>query len=57
MMIEKILRSLNMLSADEQNLITELYFEGKSERQLSVEIGIHYMTLHNPYSEDKGREL
>ncbi len=45
--IEKMFRSLKMLSAEDQNLITELYFKGKSERQLSAETGIHYMTLHN----------
>lgn len=46
-MIEKMLACLKMLSPEEQELITEIFFKGKSERQLSVETGIHYMTIHD----------
>ncbi len=46
-MIEKMLNCLKMLNKEEQELIIELYFKYKSERQLSAETGIHYMTIHN----------
>jgi len=36
-----------MLSEEEQELITELYFMDKSEHQLSKETGIPRMTLHD----------
>ena len=47
MMIEKMLACLKLLSREEQELIAELFFNGKSERQLSAESGIHPMTIHN----------
>ena len=46
-MIEKMLACLKLLSREEQELIAELFFNGKSERQLSAESGIHPMTIHN----------
>lgn len=46
-MIEKTLACLKLLSREEQELIAELFFNGKSERQLSAESGIHRMTIHN----------
>lgn len=46
-MIEKMLTCLRLLIPEEQGLITELFFKGKSERQLSAETGIHYMTIHD----------
>jgi len=46
-MIEKMLSSLKMLSSEDQDLIAELFFEGKSEHQVSTEIGIPRMTIHN----------
>ena len=46
-MIEKMLSSLKMLSSEEQALIAELFFEGKSEHQLSRETGIAQKTIHN----------
>lgn len=46
-MIEKMLNGLKLLTLEEQDLIKELFFRGKSERQLSEETGIHYMTIHN----------
>ena len=47
MMIEKMLKCLKLLSPEEQELISELFFKGKSERQLSSETGIPYMTIHD----------
>lgn len=46
-MIEKMLTCLKQLAPEEQKLITELFFKGKSERQLSGETGIPYMTIHD----------
>jgi RNA polymerase sigma factor (sigma-70 family) len=46
-MIEKMLACLKQLTPEEQELITELFFKGKSERQLSAETGTHPMTIHN----------
>ena len=46
-MIEKMLNSLKLLTQEEQDLIEELFFTGKSERQVSAETGIPYMTIHD----------
>lgn len=46
-MIEKMLTCLQLLTSEEQELISELFFKGKSERQLSSETGIPYMTIHD----------
>ncbi len=46
-MIEKMLKCLKLLDYKEQKLIKELYFKEKSEYQLSKEIGIPRMTLHD----------
>jgi DNA-directed RNA polymerase specialized sigma24 family protein len=46
-MIEKMLAYLKRLTPKEQELITELFFRSKSERQLSAETGIPYMTIHD----------
>jgi DNA-directed RNA polymerase specialized sigma24 family protein len=46
-MIEKMLTCLKQLSTEEQKLIAALFFKGKSERQLSAETGIHFMTIHD----------
>ncbi len=46
-MIEKMLDSLKLLAPEEQNLIGEMFFKGKSERQVSTETGIPYMTIHD----------
>ncbi len=46
-MIEKMLTCLKLLSTEEQELITELFFKDKSERQLSAETGVHFMTIHD----------
>ncbi len=46
-MIEKMLVGLKQLTLEEQELITELFFKGKSEHQLSAETGIPRMTLHD----------
>lgn len=47
MMIEKMLTCLKQLTQEEQELITELFFKSKSERQLAAETGIHFMTIHD----------
>lgn len=46
-MLEKIRNCLALLAPEEQNLITELFFKDKSERKLSRETGIPYMTIHD----------
>lgn len=46
-MIEKMLDCLKQLTPEEQELITELFFKGKSERRLSAETGIPFMTIHD----------
>ncbi|MSS11810.1 sigma-70 family RNA polymerase sigma factor [Clostridium sp. WB02_MRS01] len=47
LLIEKMLSSLKLLTPQEQELISELFFIGKSEHQLSAETGIPRMTIHN----------
>ena len=46
-MIEKMLICLKQLSTEEQELITALFFKGKSEHQVSREIGIAQRTIHD----------
>jgi RNA polymerase sigma factor (sigma-70 family) len=46
-LIEKMLSSLKFLTPQEQELITELFFKDKSERQLAAELGIPRMTIHD----------
>jgi DNA-directed RNA polymerase specialized sigma24 family protein len=46
-MIEKMLDRLKLLASEEQDLIEKLFFKGKSERQVSTETGIPYMTIHD----------
>lgn len=46
-MIEKMLTCLKLLTLEEQELITQLFFKNKSEHQLSRETGIPRMTLHD----------
>lgn len=46
-MIEKMLDCIKQLTPNEQELITELFFKDKSERRLSMETGIPYMTIHD----------
>ena len=47
LLIEKMLSSLKLLMPQEQELISELFFVGKSEHQLAAETGIPRMTIHN----------
>lgn len=46
-MLEKMQACLEILAPEEQELIAELYFKEKSERQVSREKGIPYMTIHD----------
>lgn len=46
-MIEKMLDCIKQLTPNEQELINELFFRDKSERRLSAETGIPYMTIHD----------
>lgn len=46
-MIEKMLACLKQLTQEEQGLITDLFFKGKSEHQLSRETGIAQRTIHD----------
>lgn len=47
LMAEKLHRCLAQLAKDEQELIYALYFQNKSEHQLSRETGIAQKTIHN----------
>ncbi|ACV62385.1 RNA polymerase, sigma-24 subunit, ECF subfamily [Desulfofarcimen acetoxidans DSM 771] len=47
MLLVKLRQCLKMLNEPEKRLIIELYLRGKSERQLSKEIGIPPMTIHD----------
>ncbi|WP_041272558.1 hypothetical protein [Desulfitobacterium hafniense] len=46
-MLEKMRICLDLLTLEEQKLITELFFKGKSERQLSRETSTPHMTIHD----------
>ena len=46
-MIIQMLQSLKQLDEKEQLLINELFFKGKSERQLSAETGIPQRTIND----------
>lgn len=46
-LIEKMLSCLKSLSPQEQELITELFFKGKTERQVSKMTGIAQRTIHD----------
>ncbi len=45
-MVERMMACIRMLPLEERNLIRELFFRNKSERQLSAETGIPQMTIH-----------
>ena len=47
MMVEKLLKCLALLDHSEQMLIKALYFQEKTQRQLSKETGVHYSTIHS----------
>lgn len=47
MMIEKLNQALKQLTDEEYNLISELFFNEKSERSISREWDIHPMTIHS----------
>lgn len=46
-MIKRLHLCIKLLSREEQELIGELFFKGRSERNLSGEWGIPRMTLHD----------
>lgn len=46
-LIEKMLDCLKLLSTEEQELITELFFRSKSEHQLARQTGVPQMTIHD----------
>ena len=46
-MIEKLHQALQQLTDEEYLLISELFFSGRSERNLSKEWEIHPMTIHS----------
>ena len=46
-MLEKMMLCIKMLSEQERLLIYNLFFKGKSERQLSTETGIPLMTIND----------
>lgn len=45
-MVERMMACIRILPLEERNLIRELFFRNKSERQLSAETGIPQMTIH-----------
>ncbi|MDD3228984.1 MAG: sigma-70 family RNA polymerase sigma factor [Oscillospiraceae bacterium] len=47
LLAEKLHQCLAALTKEEQELIFLLFFQNKSERQVSDETGIHYMTIHD----------
>lgn len=47
LLAEKLHQCLAELTKEEQKLIFTLFFQNKSERQVSDETGIHYMTIHD----------
>lgn len=46
-LIEKLFSCLNLLTPQEQELINELFFKGKSEHQISRETDIAQKTVHD----------
>lgn len=44
---EQLRRALALLAPAERKLIDEIYFKGLSERQVSKQSGVPYMTVHN----------
>jgi len=46
-MIEKMLTCLKRLSPEKQKLITALFFDNKSEHQVSRETGVPQRTIHD----------
>ncbi|NCB52414.1 MAG: sigma-70 family RNA polymerase sigma factor [Clostridia bacterium] len=47
LMIQKMLECLKLLSPEERSLITGLFFEGKSERQLAKQTGVPQRTIND----------
>lgn len=47
MMKEKLQKCLLLLSFAERSLIEALYYQEKTERELSKETGVHYSTIHS----------
>lgn len=46
-MIEKMLECLTFLTPEERDLISALFFEGKSERQLAKQTGVPQRTINS----------
>lgn len=47
MLIESLRTCLAALAEEEQDLIRALFYEGLTERELSLRTGVHNMTIHN----------
>ena len=47
LMIEKLFKSLELLDSDERKIIDAIYYEGKTEREISAETGIPQKTINN----------
>ena len=47
LMIQKMLECFKLLSPEERSLITGLFFEGKSERQLAKQTGVPQRTIND----------
>ena len=45
-MIEKLRHALSLLTKEEQNLITALYFNGVSEREYAEQMGVYHNAIH-----------
>lgn len=47
LMLEKLFKSLELLDSDERKIIDAIYYEGKTEREISAETGIPQKTINN----------
>lgn len=47
LMLEKLFKSLELLDSEERKIIDAIYYEGKTEREISAETGIPQKTINN----------
>lgn len=44
--IQQLHRALSLLSEDERYLIEQIYFEGRTEREMAKELGVYHNAVH-----------